>query len=209
MRTGDLGMRDAEGYFRYVAREDDMITSAGYRIGPGEIEDCLTGHPDVVMAAAVGVPDALRGQVVRAFVVLRAGAARDGSGASLIDRVRQRISPHVAPRDIIIRDEPADDRHRQDHASRTARAGMAPEDALLSEAVDALFDDKGLGAGLEQRLATTFGRQAVFDLIATVGFYSTLGFLLNTYRPPLDSNVAAELEEQPIGGDGPSRGLRP
>ncbi len=79
-------------------------------------------------------------------------------------------------------------------------AGMAPEDALLSEAVDALFDDKGLGAGLEQRLATAFGRQAVFDLLATVGFYSTLGFLLNTYRPPLDSNVAAELEEQPIGG---------
>ena len=103
LRTGDLGVCEG-GYFRYVAREDDVISSAGYRIGPGEIEDCLTGHADVVMAAAVGVPDALRGEVVRAFVVLRAGAAWEGLEAELIARVRARVSPHVAPREVIRRD---------------------------------------------------------------------------------------------------------
>lgn len=101
MRTGDLGTRDADGYFAYVARDDDLISSAGYRIGPSEIENCLMGHPDVALAAAVGVPDALRGQVVKAFVVLREGAAWDGLEAALIDRVRQRVSPHVAPREVV------------------------------------------------------------------------------------------------------------
>ena len=104
MCTGDLGLRNPDGYFRYVAREDDVITSAGYRIGPGEIEDCLTGHPDVVMAAAVGIPDPVRTQVVRAFVVLRDGADTQGLEKALINRVRARVSPHVAPRDVIFRD---------------------------------------------------------------------------------------------------------
>ena len=101
MRTGDLGTRDADGYFAYVARDDDLISSAGSRIGPSEIENCLMGHPDVALAAAVGVPDALRGQVVKAFVVLREGAGWDGLEAALIDRVRQRVSPHVAPRAVV------------------------------------------------------------------------------------------------------------
>lgn len=55
--TGDLGRADEDGYLHYVGRDDDVITSAGYRIGPGEIEDCLLGHPAVAMAAAIGVPD--------------------------------------------------------------------------------------------------------------------------------------------------------
>ncbi len=100
LRTGDLGVKDEDGYFSFVARDDDVINSAGYRIGPSEIEHCLTGHPDVVMAAAVGVPDALKGQVVKAFVVLREGARRDGLEAALIGRVRARVSPHVAPRAV-------------------------------------------------------------------------------------------------------------
>lgn len=98
MRTGDLGRRDTEGYFWYVSRDDDVITSAGYRIGPVEIEACLTGHPDVVMAAVVGVPDALRTEAVKAFVVLRDGAVWDGLAETLVARVRSKISPHLAPR---------------------------------------------------------------------------------------------------------------
>ncbi|MCV2871036.1 AMP-binding protein [Defluviimonas sp. WL0050] len=98
LRTGDLGIRDEEGYFTYVARDDDIISSAGYRIGPSEIENCLTGHPDVVMAACVGVPDAVRGEVVKAFVVLRERADWEGLEAALIQRVKDRVSPHVAPR---------------------------------------------------------------------------------------------------------------
>ncbi len=100
MRTGDLGRRDGAGYFWYVSRDDDVITSAGYRIGPAEIETCLTGHPDVVMAAVVGVPDPERTEAVKAFVVLRPGAAWDGLAEALVARVRTRISPHVAPRAV-------------------------------------------------------------------------------------------------------------
>ncbi|MFN3938752.1 MAG: AMP-binding protein [Gemmobacter sp.] len=101
LRTGDLGRRDAEGYFTYVARDDDLITSAGYRIGPSEIEDCLMGDPDVVMAAAVGVPDPVRTEVVRAFVVLRDGADwTPAAEARLIARVRDRVGRHLAPRSV-------------------------------------------------------------------------------------------------------------
>lgn len=98
MRTGDLGRTDADSYFWFVSRDDDVITSAGYRIGPTEIEACLSGHPDVVMAAAVGIPDPVRTEVVKAFVVLRDGVSLARVEADLIARVRDRISPHVAPR---------------------------------------------------------------------------------------------------------------
>lgn len=98
MRTGDLGVRDEDGYFTFVARDDDVITSAGYRIGPSEIENCLTGHQDVVMAAVIGVPDPVRTEIVKAVVVLRDGADRQGLAKALTQLVRDRISPHVAPR---------------------------------------------------------------------------------------------------------------
>jgi acetyl-CoA synthetase len=101
MRTGDEAVMDADGYLFFQARTDDVITSSGYRIGPSEIEDCLTGHPDVAMAAAIGVPDPIRTEVVKAFVVPRPGAAVDGLEAALIARVRARLSPHVAPRTIV------------------------------------------------------------------------------------------------------------
>ena len=78
-----------------------MITSSGYRIGPSEIENCLQGDPAVVMAAVIGVPDPVRTEVVKAFVVLRDGASWDGAEARLIARVRARISPHVAPRSVV------------------------------------------------------------------------------------------------------------
>ncbi len=98
LKTGDLGRMDGEGYLIFVARDDDIISSAGYRIGPSEIENCLTGHPDVVMAACVGVPDPVRGEVVKAYVTLREGADWAGLEAALIERVKARVSPHVAPR---------------------------------------------------------------------------------------------------------------
>ncbi|SEN41758.1 acetyl-CoA synthetase [Pseudorhodobacter antarcticus] len=102
LRTGDLGVADSDGYLTFAARDDDVITSAGYRIGPSEIENCLMGDSDVVMAACVGVPDALRTEIVRAFVVLRSGAVPDAQ--RLIDRVKTRVSPHVAPRDVVFVD---------------------------------------------------------------------------------------------------------
>ncbi len=105
MRTGDEGVMDEDGYFHFSARADDVITSSGYRIGPSEIEDCLVAHPDVAMAGVVGVPDPVRTEAVRAFVVLRpearSGAAETGLAEALIAHVRQRLSPHVAPRDVV------------------------------------------------------------------------------------------------------------
>src|SRR5690606_540057 len=75
MTTGDLGRMDADGYVTFFGRDDDVITSAGYRIGPSEIEDCLAGHPAVQLAAAVGKPDPVRTEIVKAYVVLHPGHA--------------------------------------------------------------------------------------------------------------------------------------
>ena len=99
MLTGDVGMRDAEGYFHFSARTDDVITSSGYRIGPSEIEDCLVGHEAVSMAAVIGVPDEVRTEVIKAFVVLN-GQGSEALKQELILRVREKISPHVAPRAV-------------------------------------------------------------------------------------------------------------
>jgi acetyl-CoA synthetase len=104
MKTGDLGVMDADGYITFSSRDDDVITSAGYRIGPTEIENCLTGHPDVAMAAAVGIPDPVRTEIVKAFVVLREGARAEGLEGALIARVRDRVSPHCAPRIVEVID---------------------------------------------------------------------------------------------------------
>ncbi|NRP22661.1 Acetyl-coenzyme A synthetase [Ensifer adhaerens] len=101
MTTGDQGVMDGEGYFTFFGRDDDVITSSGYRIGPGEIEDCLAGHPDVQLAAAVGKPDALRTEIVKAYVVLRPGVAGDEETAqSIRDWVKTRLSMHEYPREI-------------------------------------------------------------------------------------------------------------
>jgi len=97
--TGDLGKKDADGYIWFVGRDDDLITSAGYRIGPGEIEDCLLKHPAVSMAAVIGVPDEVRTQIVKAFIVLKAGiAGDDGLEKEIKDFVRTRLAAHEYPR---------------------------------------------------------------------------------------------------------------
>ena len=101
MATGDLGTVDGEGYVHFTGRNDDVITSSGFRIGPGEIEDCLIAHPAVAIAAAVGKPDALRTEIVKAFVVLRPGfAASDALAAAIQQHVRTRLSAHEYPREI-------------------------------------------------------------------------------------------------------------
>jgi acetyl-CoA synthetase len=99
--TGDQGRRDADGYFSFVGRDDDVITSGGYRIGPGEIEDCLIKHPAVAMAAAVGIPDPVRTEIVKAFVVVKPGARADSAlAAELQEFVRTRLAAHEYPRRI-------------------------------------------------------------------------------------------------------------
>jgi len=84
MTTGDQGVEDDEGYIAFVGRDDDVITSSGYRIGPGEIEDCLIRHPSVALAAVVGKPDPVRTEIVKAFIVLKSGIAASDALASEI-----------------------------------------------------------------------------------------------------------------------------
>ena len=106
MTTGDQGVMDEEGYVHFVGRDDDVITSSGFRIGPGEIEDCLLRHPAVRLAAAVGKPDALRTEIVKAFVVLREDFASSPELAADIQAfVRTRLSAHEYPREIAFADE--------------------------------------------------------------------------------------------------------
>ncbi|NKX43542.1 AMP-binding protein [Roseicyclus persicicus] len=101
LRTGDLATRDAHGQITFHARDDDVITSAGYRIGPVEIEQALATHPDVVMAAVVGAPDPVRTEIVVAHVVLRDGADWSGMEQALQAIVRDKVSAHCVPRRVI------------------------------------------------------------------------------------------------------------
>jgi acetyl-CoA synthetase len=101
MTTGDQGRTDEGGYIHFVGRDDDVITSSGYRIGPAEIEDCLIQHEAVLLAAAIGKPDPIRTEIVKAFVVLKAGFAEsDPLKADIQAFVRTRLSAHEYPREI-------------------------------------------------------------------------------------------------------------
>ena len=105
MTIGDLARRDADGYFWFEGRADDVIKSAGYRIGPFEVESAILEHPAVAEAAVVGAPDALRGQIVKAFVVLRSGVvATPALGDAIVDVVRRRAGRHQAPREVVFVD---------------------------------------------------------------------------------------------------------
>jgi acetyl-CoA synthetase len=97
MLTGDRGVWEGD-YLRFVGREDDVITSAGYRIGPAEIEDCLLTHKDVATVGVVGKPDALRTEIVKAYVVLRDGADEDAAGLQAY--VKDRLASYSYPREI-------------------------------------------------------------------------------------------------------------
>jgi acetyl-CoA synthetase len=106
MTTGDQGVADEDGYIRFIGRDDDVITSAGYRIGPTEIEDCLIRHPAVALAAVVGKPDAVRTEIVKAFIVLKSGhAPSEALAADIKGFVRTRLSAHEYPREVAFIDE--------------------------------------------------------------------------------------------------------
>ncbi len=97
--TGDLGVQDADGYFWYVSREDDVITSAGYRIGPSEIEHTLLKHPAVALSAVVGIPDPIRTEAIKAWIVLRPGfAPSEALACEIQDFVKVQLAAHEYPR---------------------------------------------------------------------------------------------------------------
>ncbi|MBS0521640.1 MAG: AMP-binding protein [Proteobacteria bacterium] len=99
--TGDLGRMDADGYVYFKSRDDDVITSGGYRIGPGEIEECLMKHPAVAMVGVVGVPDRVRTEIVKAFIQLRPEIApTEALKAQLAEHVKTRLAAHEYPREV-------------------------------------------------------------------------------------------------------------
>ena len=104
--TGDLAKKDGDGYFWFNGRKDDVITSAGYRIGPAEIEDCIMKHPAVGMVAVVGSPDDVRTEIVKAFIVLKADVAAGADvAADIKEFVKVRLAAHEYPREIEFVDE--------------------------------------------------------------------------------------------------------
>ena len=105
-RSGDMGYRDSDGYLWFVGRGDDVISSSGYRIGPGEIEDCLLKHTAVAQVAAIGSPDALRGEIVKAFIVLARGhRPSDDLRDHIQNTVRDNLAAYEYPREIEFVDE--------------------------------------------------------------------------------------------------------
>jgi acetyl-CoA synthetase len=100
--TGDLGRQDDDGYLWFLGRDDDVITSGGYRIGPGEIEDCLMRHEAVALAAAVGLPDPVRTEIVAAFIMLRPGREpSDALAREIQEFVKSRLAAHEYPRRVL------------------------------------------------------------------------------------------------------------
>ncbi len=103
LHTGDVGKRDADGWFYLVDRIKDMINVSGYKVWPREVEDVIYQHPDVVEARVVGVPDDYRGEVPVAYVVCREGATV--GAAELIAHCRELLAVYKAPRRVVFVDE--------------------------------------------------------------------------------------------------------
>jgi acetyl-CoA synthetase len=102
--TGDLAMRDAEGYYWFVGRADDVIKSAGHLIGPFEVESALMEHPAVAEVGVIGIPDEAAGELVKAFVALKDGVEQsEALRKELLGHARKRLGPAVAPRNIAFR----------------------------------------------------------------------------------------------------------
>lgn len=99
--TGDVALRDEDGYFYFSSRDDDVIIMAGYRIGPFEVESALTAHEDVAEAAVIGVPDVLKGEVIEAYIVARTGVVpSDSLTAELQKHVKAKFAAHAYPRRV-------------------------------------------------------------------------------------------------------------
>jgi long-chain acyl-CoA synthetase len=102
LHTGDVGTRDADGWFYLVDRKKDLINAAGYKVWPREVEDVLCGHPAVKEAAVVGVPDDYRGETVKAFVAIRRDAAEPVTPGELVEFCRARLAVYKCPRQVEI-----------------------------------------------------------------------------------------------------------
>ncbi len=153
--TGDRAMTDEDGYFWFVGRADDVILSAGYRIGPFEVESALVEHPAVAETAVVASPDELRGEVVKAFVVLvPSQAASDSLVTELQEHVKSSDRALQVPARDRVCGRAAQNHQRQDPPRRAARARAAAQAARIEDRRSRIEDQvalsgvEGLGGGL-------------------------------------------------------------
>src|SRR5207302_1972044 len=103
--TGDNAWKDDEGYLWFVGRADDVINTAGHRVGPFEVESALVEHPAVAEAGVIGKPDQERGEIIKAFVVLKNGVKENANLIEEIkDHTKRRLAAHAYPREIEVRD---------------------------------------------------------------------------------------------------------
>ena len=104
--TGDFAYKDEEGYFYFKGREDDIINTSGYRVGPSEVEDAILSHPEISMVAVIGVPDKLRGQIIKAFIVPsdqnNVLTQNDKLKQSIQNHVKLKLAVHEYPRLIVL-----------------------------------------------------------------------------------------------------------
>jgi long-chain acyl-CoA synthetase len=127
--TGDLARMDNDGYFYIVERKKDLILSGGFNVYPREVEEVLYEHPKVLEAAVVGVPDAVRGEKVKAFVVLKPG--QTATRSEIIRFCRERLAPYKVPRTVAFRDTLP-----KSLAGKVLRRAIREEEAALSEQAD-------------------------------------------------------------------------
>ncbi|MGD8723126.1 MAG: AMP-binding protein [Desulfobacterales bacterium] len=102
LRTGDYGRKDENGHFWFSGRQDDIIESGGFRIGPGEVEACLMKHRAIALVGVIGVPDPVRGEIVKAFILPKAGVTPDKAlEESIKEHVKKRLEAHAYPRQVV------------------------------------------------------------------------------------------------------------
>ncbi|MDB6169863.1 MAG: AMP-binding protein [Verrucomicrobia bacterium] len=147
--TGDQGRMDEDGYIWYQGRTDDVIKSAGYRIGPADIESCLLRHPAVANAAVVGKPDAARGMIIKAFIILQPGSAQSAALVENIqNHVRERLALYQYPREIefvaSLPMTPTGKIQRVELRKRDAPGGSDPVPAAARTVICSI-DDDGVG----------------------------------------------------------------
>ena len=155
--TGDLGIQDEDGYFWYVSREDDVITTAGYRVGPSEIEHTLMKHPAVAMSAVVGIPDPIRTESIKAWIVLRPGFAASDDAGARDPGVRQGATrrPRI-PALRAVRRNAADDGDGQGAAARIAGAGV-DSSVNSTRSINAKFCSHAAGRTAPRSASARFG----------------------------------------------------
>ena len=213
--TGDAYLRDEDGYFWYQARIDDMIISSGYNIAGPEVEAALLTHPDVVEAGVVGAPDADRGTIVKAFVVLSPGVEPSAATAGLLQaHVKATIAPYKYPREVVFVTDLPKTADRQAAAAPAAGSGFEPGRArsrpVMADRAGRVAvvtgGAKGIGLAISLALAgagarvIAFGRdQVALEAASTAGDQDRLGTVEGVVCDVTDEAASADV----LGAIGP------